>query len=125
MNNFHEFCMELLRWKKGVSAHEHALLVTSGMKFVCARSNGRATGTAIVNVIQAAIDAGCDLASAYIYSTAGLTWACAGMARLQTRGGWVYFSTSVRLMRPLSATIRSVQRRRPVNLTSPPSATCR
>lgn len=91
MNNFHEFCMELLRWKKGVSAHEHALLVTSGMKFVCARSNGRATGTAIVNVIQAAIDAGCDLASAYIYSTAGLTWACAGMARLQTRGGWVFY----------------------------------
>ena len=58
MNNFHEFCMELLRWKKGASAHEHALLVTAGMKFVCARSNGRATGTAIVNVIQAAIDAG-------------------------------------------------------------------
>jgi deoxycytidylate deaminase len=91
MNNFHEFCMELVQWKKGTSAHEHALLVTSGMKFVCARANGRTSGTAIVNVIQAAIDAGCDVAEAYIYSTSGISWACAGMARLQTRGGLIFY----------------------------------
>lgn len=91
MKNFHEFCMELLRWKKGTSTHEHALLVTASMKFVCARSNGRTTGTAIVNVIQAAIDAGCNVGGAYIYSTSDVSWACTGMARLQTRGGLIFY----------------------------------
>lgn len=93
MDNFHEFVMQLLLWKKGSSTHDHALLVTESMVFaVCARSDaGRGqTATAVVNVLQAAIDAGIDVKSAWIYTTGAPTWACKGMARLQTRGGCIF-----------------------------------
>jgi deoxycytidylate deaminase len=96
MNNFHEFAMELLLWKKGTSAHDHALLVVGNdLRFAaCARADLGArpgTGTAVINVLQSAIDAGVNVKSAWIYTTSGVGWGCAGMARLQTRGGHIFY----------------------------------
>jgi hypothetical protein len=94
LKNFHEFVMALLRWKKGSSIHHHALLVGKGQAFLaCARADAtRKSRTAVVNVIQAAIDAGVDPRSAWIYTTGSVDWACVGMARLQTRGGYIFYA---------------------------------
>lgn len=97
MENFHEFVMELLLWKKGTSGEHHALLVTQNLVFAaCARADGARgqTATAVVNVLQAAIDAGVDVKTAWIYTTGAPTWACKGMARLQTRGGCIFYPGS-------------------------------
>lgn len=98
MNNFHDFVMELLLWKKGTSGHDYAIACTyQGVFLGCARSNldtRPITGTAVVNLLQSALANNRDLNRAWIYSTAVPTEACKGMARLQTRGGKIFYEAT-------------------------------
>lgn len=93
MLDFHVFAMTLLRYKRGTSTDQFALLLGSSGGFIaCARStlsSRPVTGTAIINLIQSALDQNIDLKQAWIYSTDVPTEACMGMARLQTRGGYI------------------------------------
>lgn len=98
MNHFHDFVMELLLWKKGTSGHDYAIACTyQGVFLGCARANLDArpiTGTAVVNLLQSALANNRDLNRAWIYSTAVPTEACKGMARLQTRGGKIFYEAT-------------------------------
>lgn len=89
--------MALLLFKKGAAAEDFALIWNDTGFAGCAKStlaSRPVTGTAIVNLLQSALDQNVALDGAWIYSTAAPTQACMGMARLQTRRGRIFYPTA-------------------------------